>query len=131
MMHHAIILENLGVTFLGRECFSRFSTQICYGDRIGIVGANGSGKASLLKIISEQLEPYEGRIIIPKNAHAAYLPQTIGSYDNLSGGERLNKELTKILSNDPNLLLLDKPTNHLDKHNRGQIKKIRNDRRSF
>lgn len=121
MEHNTIILENLGIAFPSKECFTGFSAQICYGDRIGIVGANGSGKTSLLKIIAKQLEPHEGRIIIPKNSYVGYLPQIIDSYDSISGGERFNKELTKILSNNHNVLLLDEPTNHLDKHNRNQM----------
>lgn len=45
------------------------------GDRIGLVGVNGAGKSTQLKIITGEIEPTAGEIIRPANLHIAYLSQ--------------------------------------------------------
>ncbi|MDR0484140.1 MAG: ATP-binding cassette domain-containing protein [Alphaproteobacteria bacterium] len=109
MIHNPIILNNLDLVLPHKICFQNFSTTINYGSSIGIMGNNGSGKSSLLKLITE--------ISVPKNVVLGYIPQIINKFNNLSGGQRFNKVLTQELQKNPNLLLLDEPTNHLDKHN--------------
>lgn len=47
------------------------------GDRIGLVGPNGSGKTSLLRILANEITPNSGEIRIAKGARIAYLPQDI------------------------------------------------------
>jgi ATPase subunit of ABC transporter with duplicated ATPase domains len=97
-------------------CFDNFSTQIFLGDRIAIIGRNGTGKSSLLKMISDYAQIQT----------AAYIPQIITDFDpSYSGGERFNKAFSIALSSKPIVLLLDEPTNHLDKDNRaGLLKKL-------
>ncbi|HED52790.1 MAG TPA: ABC transporter ATP-binding protein [Phycisphaerales bacterium] len=46
------------------------------GDRIGVIGPNGTGKSTLLKILAGQIEPDTGEIAGPKGLHAVYVPQT-------------------------------------------------------
>src|SRR4028118_2143224 len=45
------------------------------GDRIGLVGVNGAGKSTQLKIIAGEIEPTAGEVIRPANLHIAYLTQ--------------------------------------------------------
>lgn len=45
------------------------------GDRIGLVGVNGAGKSTQLKIITEEIEPTSGEVIRPASLHMAYLTQ--------------------------------------------------------
>ena len=120
-MHKPIQIKDLALSFSHKECFENFNTQIHYGSKIAIIGRNGSGKSSLLKMINGTLEPSSGTIKIPNDVSLSYVPQQIESYDNLSGGEKLNMALTQALSEDPNLLLIDEPTNHLDKFNRKSL----------
>jgi ATPase subunit of ABC transporter with duplicated ATPase domains len=79
------------------------------------------GKSCLLQIIHGLLDPTEGEILYPDNVAFGYVPQVVEDFTNLSGGQRLNKALTKALAAHPNCLLLDEPTNHLDQHNRKSI----------
>ena len=120
-MHKPIQFKNLGLSFPHKTCFTDFNAQIMYGSRIGIIGANGTGKSTLLKMLQEYVEPSNGELYLPKDLTAGYLPQSIDSYDDLSGGERLNRALTQALANEPNILLLDEPTNHLDINNRQSL----------
>lgn len=116
--HKPIQLKNLGLSFPHKNCFDDFNTQILFGSRIAIVGRNGSGKSSLLKILSGAFEATSGEIQIPGDVCTGYVPQVIEDFEVLSGGERINAKLTESLSQRPNLLLLDEPTNHLDLKNR-------------
>jgi len=117
-MHKPIRFQDLSLYFPHKTCFADFSGQILYGSRIAIIGSNGQGKSTLLKILQGTYTRYEGNLTLPDDLCLGYLPQKIDSFESLSGGERLNKALTEALSTYPNLLLLDEPTNHLDKSNR-------------
>ncbi|GHU11788.1 erythromycin ABC transporter ATP-binding protein [Alphaproteobacteria bacterium] len=113
-MHNPIQIRAFSLSFPNKMCFENFSTQISFSDRIGVIGRNGSGKSSLLKMI------------IGKNPEisSAYIPQIIDDFDLLSGGERFNKSLSRALSEYPALLLLDEPTNHLDLQNRKSLMRM-------
>lgn len=115
MTHKPIQIKNISYSLPHKTCFEDFSYQIHHGSRIAIIGRNGSGKSSLLKIIES---------ICKANEVVGYVPQVIDGNQNLSGGERLNKATTKALSLDPNILLLDEPTNHLDSKNRKSLMRM-------
>ncbi|KTD24394.1 ABC transporter ATP-binding protein Uup [Legionella maceachernii] len=117
-MHKPIRFKDLGLSFPHKQCFHDFSEEVLHGSRIAIIGRNGIGKSTLLKIIQGTWTRYEGSINLPDDVNIGYLPQVIDAFESLSGGERLNRALTDALSHTPNLLLLDEPTNHLDQRNR-------------
>lgn len=121
MMHTPIHLNAVSLSFANKHCFDPFTCQIFSGQRIGIIGRNGCGKSSLLKILSRTLSPTSGQLIIPKGLKLGIVEQTIQEFNDLSGGQRLNKQLTKALSSSPDLLMLDEPTNHLDQDNRKRL----------
>lgn len=121
MTHKPILIQDIALIFSHKICFSAFTTTLSHGQRIGIIGRNGSGKSMLLKMLSRHIEPSEGVIKIPEDVCIGYIPQVIETFDNYSGGERLNRELTEALVVDPNLLLLDEPTNHLDVDHRKSL----------
>ena len=122
-MHRPISLEGVGLSFPNKTCFEGFSAQIYPGSRIAIIGRNGSGKSSLLNILRKKLPPSDGEVILPDNICIGYVEQTIDDFEDLSGGQRLNKRLSEALSQEPDILLLDEPTNHLDKDNRTSLKR--------
>ncbi len=70
-----IDLSNISLQFNGKYLFQNINYKINSGDKISLVGANGSGKTSLLKIIADQLQPESGKIIKQKGLNIGYLPQ--------------------------------------------------------
>lgn len=125
-MHKPIFLNNISLFFDNQICFESFSTQIIPGSHIAIIGANGSGKSCLLKIIKGDLHPSSGKISNNKNIVFGYVPQLIYEYKTLSGAEKFNKALSLAFVNHPDILLLDEPTNHLDLQNRNSLMKMLN-----
>lgn len=124
MIHSPIQLQDIALSFPHKTCLAGFTTQIHHGSRIAIIGPNGGGKSTLLKILQGSVTSTTGRIIIPDNVCMGYVPQVIEFYNELSGGQRVNKALTQALSIDPNVLLLDEPTNHLDNANRKSLTRM-------
>lgn len=124
-MQTLVFLNHISLYSLNKTCFEDFSAQIQTGNRIAIIGNNGTGKSSLLKIIKGDLPASEGEIQ-NKNVSFGYVPQLIYEYENLSGGEKFNRALSAAFSNHPDILLLDEPTNHLDLKNRRSLIKMLN-----
>jgi ATP-binding cassette, subfamily F, member 3 len=70
-----IDLINISLQFGGKYLFKDVNYRISSGDKISLVGANGTGKSSLLKIIDGKLEPESGQISKQKRISIGYLPQ--------------------------------------------------------
>lgn len=118
MTHKPIIFDNVHLSFPQKVCFDRFSTQLHSGARVGLIGANGSGKSSLLKMIQGVQEIEIGKIHIPSGIHILYVPQHLPPENDSSGGEALFHRLHMAFEESPDVLLLDEPTNHLDQRHR-------------
>ncbi|MDR2812641.1 MAG: ATP-binding cassette domain-containing protein [Puniceicoccales bacterium] len=110
-----ITIETFSLAFPHKICFENFSTTVEDGERITVIGKNGSGKSTFLKMIAET------------NANVGYVPQMIEDFNTLSGGERFNRALSRVLYTHPNTLLLDEPTNHLDTANRKSLLRMLKD----
>ena len=72
-----INLKNAGVSFGGREVIKPIEWNIGAGDRIGILGANGVGKTTLLKLIQGKIQPTCGRVEIGQTVKMAVLDQQL------------------------------------------------------
>ncbi len=70
-----IDLSNISLQFGGNYLFENINFKINSGDKISLVGANGTGKSSLLKIIYGTLQPESGKVFKQKNINIGYLPQ--------------------------------------------------------
>ena len=68
-------ITNLCKDFAARPLFSNVTWRIGRADRVGLVGANGTGKSTLLKIIAGLIEPTSGAIHMAKGGTVGYLPQ--------------------------------------------------------
>ncbi len=87
-------LLNISLQFSGKYLFKDVSFRINSGDRISLVGANGTGKSSLLKIITGELQPESGKVNKQKRISIGYLPQ-----DNvIHSGTTLMEEARSALS---------------------------------
>lgn len=70
-----ISINSVSKTIIGSPLFKNLSLGINEGERLGLVGRNGSGKSSFLKLLSGELEPDEGSVARKKGLRIALLPQ--------------------------------------------------------
>lgn len=68
-------LSNVSLYFGARPLFQDLSFQIAPKERIGLVGANGRGKTTLLRLIMGQIQPETGEISLSRGCRFGYLPQ--------------------------------------------------------
>lgn len=154
-----IELHNLSKSYGDRSLFKNFDYVFKKGDRIGIIGKNGTGKSTFLNLITQKLQPDTGKVIIGETVKFGYYTQAgitvkpqqkvievvraFGDYiplkkgrqisaqqllerflfdrkkqydyvEKLSGGEQKRLYLCTVLIQNPNVLILDEPTNDLD-----------------
>lgn len=91
-----LTLSNLSVHFGGRHLFDDVSVMIGDKDKIGLIGRNGTGKSTLLKIISGLEESSAGNVIFPIDYTVGYLPQEIESNSELTVLEETQTALKEI-----------------------------------
>lgn len=131
------------------------SLRIFPGEIYAVIGGNGSGKSTLLKVICGMLKPASGKVKLRRGLRLAYLPQnpcmlftqdTVGQEApaeylgrfgltelsgrdplDLSGGERQRLALAKLLSESPELLLLDEPTKGMDAASKQELSRLLRD----
>lgn len=71
-----ISMENISKSYSDKVLFNDINLGINDGDKIGLIGVNGTGKSTLLKIISGYEAPDSGRILKSNSARIEYLPQS-------------------------------------------------------
>lgn len=73
---NVLVLENITKAYGDRTIFDSVSLGVNEGDKIGVIGVNGTGKSTLLKIIAGLIEPDTGTVTKGSSVQIAYLPQT-------------------------------------------------------
>ncbi|MBD2813850.1 ABC-F family ATP-binding cassette domain-containing protein [Xenorhabdus sp. Flor] len=146
--------QSLSIAFSSAPLFEDITFTLNKGDKIGLIGHNGCGKSTLMKLLSGNLEDYSGKITIASQCVLAYVEQHLPlplhdatlieaisekvkvdeiwraelllselgfpeqdwqtPIGNLSGGQHMRLLLGRAVIQQPDLLLLDEPSNHLD-----------------
>ncbi len=149
--------EHVSKHYNSDSVISNFTIEIERGQKIGVIGNNGRGKTTLVKMLAGVLEQSEGKIELGHQVKIAYFPQNhtetvdkskkenafdwlkkkhTSAYDqdirgvmgkmlfggddafkevsSLSGGETARLMIAEMMLDDPNVLILDEPNNHLD-----------------
>lgn len=75
-----ISAENLSFGFAGAPLLENISFTLSEGDRVGLIGPNGEGKTTLIRLILSELEPESGALFKKNGCRIGYLAQT-GGYD--------------------------------------------------
>ncbi len=70
-----VSIQNLKVEFGGKVLFEDVSFDVNAGDFVGLIGANGTGKTTLFKVITGEVEPSEGGAFVSKTTKIGYLEQ--------------------------------------------------------
>jgi len=104
-----ISTSNVTMRFSGRKLFEDVSVKFTPGNCYGLIGANGAGKSTFLKILSGELDPSEGEVVYDKNKRIAVLKQDHFAHEEstvldvvLMGHEelyRIKKEQEEIYAN--------------------------------
>lgn len=148
-MSTILTTKNLEFSFLNKNILDDVSLNINTGDKIALLGRNGMGKSTLLKIIQKQILPDKGSVeyttglkisqlaqkcqFDPNSSCREVLEQNSNGLDHmqienliqsenlnsrlfagLSGGQQRQLLLRAVLLSEPDLIILDEPTNHID-----------------
>lgn len=70
-------IHNLSVSFSGEFLFENVTFRIGAGDRVGLVGKNGAGKSTMMKLLSGDMEPDTGSLAMEKDLRIGFLRQDI------------------------------------------------------
>ena len=69
----SVSVQNLKVDFGGKVLFENVSFDVNPGEFVGLIGANGTGKTTLFKGITGEIEPTEGGAFVGRNVKVGYL----------------------------------------------------------
>ncbi|ANH60554.1 ABC-F family ATP-binding cassette domain-containing protein [Dokdonia donghaensis] len=92
-----IAVDNLAVEFSGDTLFSNVSFTINENDKIALMGKNGAGKSTMMKIIAGVQKATRGNVSTPKDAVIAYLPQHLLTDDDCTVMEEASKAFSTVL----------------------------------
>lgn len=70
-------IHDLSVSFQGEFLFEEVAFMINAGDRVGLIGKNGAGKSTMLKLLSKEMKPDSGTIATDKEVKIGFLKQDI------------------------------------------------------
>jgi ATPase subunit of ABC transporter with duplicated ATPase domains len=74
-------VNNVGLRYGGRKLFDEVNLKFTPGNCYGVIGANGAGKSTFLKILSGEIEPNTGEVFIGNNVRMSVLKQDHYQYD--------------------------------------------------
>lgn len=97
-LNDMITTSNISLRFGGKKLFDEVNVKFTPGNCYGLIGANGAGKSTFLKVLSKELEPNTGEVIIPGALRLSVLKQDHYAYDSVTvlqtvmmGNDRLFK----------------------------------------
>ena len=103
-----ISLNNISLYFGGQTIFNNISLMINKGDKIGLVGKNGVGKSTLLKVINHEQSVKSGDVNISKNTKIGYLKQDLEFIQNKTIIEEVRSTFVEIEKLEKNLINIRK-----------------------
>jgi len=120
-------VQNLSMLFSGHLLFDQVSFLINSNDKIGLVGANGTGKSTLLKLFAKELDYDSGEIVIPDGKTIGYLPQELKNESKLSIYKETQKAFNQINALEHKIEQLNKSLNHRTDYDTNDYLNLAND----
>jgi macrolide transport system ATP-binding/permease protein len=102
-----LTISNVSKSYGIQQVLDQITFIMTTGQRIGLVGANGVGKSTLLKIIVGELEADSGAIALPTGAQLGYLPQTVDDFDGKTLDELIASSLSRLRQLEAQMRLLE------------------------
>lgn len=109
-------VRNLSKVFIDKKLFQDVNLKFTEGNTYGIIGANGAGKSTFLKILSGQIEPTSGEVYVEKNQRISVLEQDHFKYNDKKAIDLVimgNEELSKI-QEEKNAIYMNPDANEQD-----------------
>lgn len=106
-----ISVEGLKVEFSIKPLFDNVSFAINDRDRIALVGKNGAGKSTMLKILCGQQQPTAGNVSVPTDTTIGYLPQVMKLTDDVTVRQEAEKAFSKVAALKEKVAALEKQMN--------------------
>jgi ABC transport system ATP-binding/permease protein len=72
-----ISLQEISLKFSGPLIFDRLNLQLEPGERVALLGRNGAGKSTMMKVMANELAPDSGSVVLQKGIQVAHLPQEV------------------------------------------------------
>ncbi len=91
-----ITVQDIAVEFGGTTLFSEVAFAINENDKIALMGKNGAGKSTMLKILAGAQKPTRGMVAVPKDKVVAYLPQHLLTSDDATVMEETSKAFQEV-----------------------------------
>ncbi|MCI8384395.1 MAG: ABC-F type ribosomal protection protein [Clostridia bacterium] len=122
-----ILANNLQIKYHEKAIFSPISFEITNGDRVAIIGKNGIGKSSILKLMIGKLIPYNGEFKVANDLKISYVSQSTeelkGSLKTFSQNHQIDESIFKAMLAKMGFSKVDFDTDILDM-SEGQKKKV-------
>ena len=93
-----ISLEQVTIRFGNFELLSEVSLMVNPKDRVGLVGKNGAGKTTILRLFIGQMAPSDGTVTVPKEIKLGYLPQIMETSDSTTVFNETEKAFEEVLT---------------------------------
>lgn len=103
-----LTVSNLSKAYGDNQVLQNVSLTMYRGDKLGLVGANGVGKSTLIKIIVGEVEPDTGEVQQAPGIDLGYLPQVLATGETLTIGELLDQSLSRVRAVEQRLRALEK-----------------------
>jgi len=89
-------INNVSLQYNDRKIFNNVSFLVNPGEKIGLVGSNGAGKSTMLKVINGNAKPDRGNVSVPKDFSIGYLPQELPLHDGRTVWEEAESAFSEI-----------------------------------
>ena len=90
-------VEQISKSYGDNQVLNHVGFTLSPGQKLGLVGANGVGKSTLLKIVVGEIEPDSGKVTLASGARLGYLPQVLSDADTMTVDELIMASLAELL----------------------------------